>query len=132
MYMFVTIHFNTCYCKMTCTYVCTIFTDFMISSSILFERKRHRVGQEQAINCTATLISTAEHSVIFNWVTPDGVNIDDERITILPTTINENNHTSVLQFEYQMESDNGTYKCEIMSNNTTTSASRELQDLYGK
>ena len=132
MYMFFTMHFNTCYCKMTCTYVCITFTDFMISSSILFEPEGHIVGQEQAINCTATLISTTEHSVIFNWVTPDGINIDDERITILPTTINENNYTSVLQFEYLMESDNGTYICEIMSNNSTTSASTELQDLYGK
>ena len=107
-------------------------TDFMVFPSLIFQPDRHTVGQEQAILCTATVISTSDHSVIFTWITPDGVDIDDERVTILPSTIDGNNFTSILKFEYLMENDNGTYICEIMSNNSTTSASTELQDLYGK
>ena len=103
----------------------------MIFSSILFEPEWPIIGQEQAINCTATLISNEEHSVTFTWITPDGVDIDDERVTILPTTFNGYNQTSVLNFEYLMESDVGTYECDIMSNNSTISVSEELQDLYG-
>ena len=104
----------------------------MIFSNISFEPERHIVGEEQDVICTAILLSTAEYCVSFTWVAPDGVDIDDERVTILPTAINGNNHTSVLNFEYLMESDMGTYQCDVTSNNNTISISEELQDLYGK
>ena len=110
----------------------TTLTDVLVLPSILFKPKRHTVGKEQDIKCTATLVSTAEDTVNFTWVTPDGVIIDDERVAILPTTVNENNHISVLKFEYLMESDVGTYKCDIILNNYTTSVSGKLQDIYGK
>ena len=110
----------------------TTITDVLVLPSILFKPGRYTVGEEQTINCTATLTSTAEDTVNFTWVTPDGVDIDDERVTILPTIVNGNNHTSVLNFEYLMESDVGTYKCDIMLNNYTVSVSGELQYIYGK
>ena len=110
----------------------TTITDVLVLPSILFKPGRCTVGEEQTINCTATLTSTAEDTVNFTWVTPDGVDIDDERVTILPTIVNGNNHTSVLNFEYLMESDVGTYKCDIMLNNYTVSVSGELQYIYGK
>ena len=127
----------------TCVYICCnsykycaiIFitlTDFMVFPSFIFEPDRHTVGQEQALLCTATVISTSEHSVIFSWITPDGVDIDDERVTILPTTIDGNNFTSILKFEYLMENDNGTYICDIMSNNNTISTSEELDYIFSK
>ena len=111
----------------------TTLTDvLLVFPSISFEPERHTVGLEQAINCMATIISMTEHNVNFTWVTPDGVDMDDDRVTILPTTVNGNNHTSVIKFEYLMQSDVGTYKCDIMLNNYTTSVSGELKFLICK
>ena len=104
----------------------------MVFPSLIFQPDRHTVGQGQAILCTATVISTSDHSVIFTWITPDGVDIDDERVTILPSTIDGNTFTSILQFEYLMENDNGTYICNIMSNNNTISTSEELDRIFSK
>ena len=112
--------------------ISAILTDFMVFPSISLKPKTPIVGQKQAIVCTATVLSTAEQSAVFTWGTPDGVDINDKRVTILPTTVRGSNHTSVLQFKYLMESDVGTYKCDIISNNSTTSVFGELQDLYSK
>ena len=111
----------------------TTLTDvLLVFPSISFEPEVHIVGLEKAINCTATLTSMTEDYVNFTWVTPDGVDIDDDRVTILPTTVNGNNHTSVIKFEYLMQSDVGTYKCDIMLNNYTTSVSGKLKFLICK
>ena len=97
------------------------------------EPRIHTVGQQQAIVCTAALIPEetfdSSESVMFSWVTPDGVDINDDRVTILPTTINGNNYTSILQFDYLMESDVGNYTCDIISNISTIPQSVELKDL---
>jgi len=108
-----------------------ILTDFIPSISL--EPTVHTVGQQQTIVCTATLISeeVSNNSLIFTWVTPDAVDINDDRFTILPTVIN-GNHTSILQFDYLMESDVGTYKCVIISNQNTYSIPVEVQDLISK
>ena len=94
----------------------------------------HTVGQQQAIICTATLIpgEDVNNSVLLTWVAPDGVNISDERVTIISTVINGSNYTSVLRFDYLMETDVGTYRCEIISNRSTFTLPVDLQDLRGK
>ena len=102
--------------------------------SISLEPVMHTVGQQQAIACTANLIPGEEvnNSLVFTWMAPDGVNINDERITIMPTAVNGNNHTSILQFDYLMESDVGAYKCDITSNQSSIPQFVELQDLISK
>ena len=95
----------------------------------------HTVGRQQAIACTATLIPgefDANNSLVFIWMAPDGVNINDERLTLMPTVINGSNHTSILQFDFLMESDVGTYKCDITSNKSSIQQTVELEDLLSK
>ena len=94
----------------------------------------HSVGQQQAIACTATLLpgEDANNSLVFTWTAPDGVNINDERVTIMPTAANGNNYTSVLQFDYLTESDVGVYKCDITSNRSSILQFVDLQDLLSK
>ena len=109
----------------------TILTDFMVFPSILLRSARPIVGQEQDIVCTAYLVSTEEYSAVFTWATPNDVTINDDRVIILPTTFNGTNYTSILHFEYLMETDVGNYECNITINNSTTLVSVELEDLYG-
>ena len=109
-------------------------TDVDFIPSISLEPVMHTVGQQQAIACTATLLpgEDVNNSLVFTWIAPDGVNINDERITIMATAVNGNNHTSVLQFDYLMESDVGAYKCDITSSRSSIPQFVELQDLLSK
>jgi len=115
-----------------CKLIYEIFTDFIPSISL--EPTVHTVGQQQTIVCVATLIpeEMSNNSLTFTWVIPDAVDINDGRFTILPTIINGNNHTSIFQFDYLMESDVGTYKCIIISNQSTYSLSVVVQDLISE
>ena len=107
-------------------------TDFIPRISL--EPARHSVGEQQAIVCTVISIPVVDlnNSLMFTWIAPDGVNINDERLTIMPTVINGSNHTSILQFDYLMESDVGTYKCDITSNKSSFTPLVYLRDLYSK
>ena len=92
------------------------------------------VGQQQAIACTATLLpgEDVNNSLVFTWTAPVGVNINDERVNIVPTAVNENNHTSILEFDYLMENDVGVYKCVITSNRSSIPQFVDLQNLTSK
>jgi len=94
----------------------------------------HTIGQQQIIACTATLIpgEDVNNSLVFTWLAPDGVSINDERVTIMPTVVNGTNHTSILYFDYLMESDVGAYQCDITSNRSSIPQSVELGDLLSK
>lgn len=115
-------------------YVCTVetFTDFVPSISL--EPVVHTVGQQQAIICTASLIpgEDVNNSVLLTWVAPDHVDINDERVTVTPTATNGSYYSSILYFEYLMETDVGSYKCNITSSQNTFALSVDLQDLIGK
>ena len=102
--------------------------------SILLEPAVHSVGQGQAIVCTASLIpgEDVNNSLVFTWVLPDGVNTSDDRTSIMPTIVNGSDHTSILQFDYLMESDVGTYTCDIMSNKSSIPQSVVLQHFISK
>ena len=115
-----------------CTIVLETITDFVPSISL--EPAMHTVGQQQAIICTAILVpgEDVNNSVLVTWVAPDSVNISDERVTIMPTAINGSNYTSVLHFDYLMETDAGIYICEIVSNRSTFTLPVDLQDLSSK
>ena len=114
-------------------YLCKIVTDFVPSISL--EPAVHTVGQRQEIICTAILIpgEDVNNSVLLTWVTPDGVNVSDERsrVTVMSTVVNGSNYTSVLRFDYLMETDVGIYKCEIISNQSMITLPVDLQDLRG-
>ena len=114
-------------------YLCKIVTDFVPSISL--EPAVHTVGQRQEIICTAILIpgEDVNNSVLLTWVAPDGVNVSDERVTIMSTVVNGSNYTSVLHFDYLMETDSvGIYKCEIISNQSMIILPVDLQNLRGK
>ena len=49
----------------------------------------------------------------------------------MPTIVNGSDYTSVLHFDYLTESDVGSYKCNITSNQNTFTLSLDLQDLIG-
>ena len=68
--------------------------------------------------------------VSINWIGPDGAAIlNDSRISIA-NTIAGNNHTSILQFAYLKETDNGSYNCNVAIQNITFSTeSFMLNDL---
>ena len=106
--------------------------DFM--PSILLEPAIQSVGQQQVITCTALLIpgEDVNNSLVFTWVPPDGVNTSDDRVSIIPTTVNGSDHISILHFDYLMESDVGTYRCDITSNKSSIPQYIVVQDLISK
>ena len=92
------------------------------------------VGSPQVINCTVSTVSGVESSsVMISWMGPGGgYIINDSRVTISPTTSSDNNYTSILQFTYLMEGDEGTYTCNGASQGVARSQSVELQTLISK
>ena len=110
-------------------YLSKFAIDFM--PSILLEPTIQSVGQQQVIACIASLIpgEDVNNSLMFTWVPADGVNTNDDRISIIPTTVNGSDHISILHFDYLMESDVGTYRCDITSNKSSIPQYLVVQDL---
>jgi len=73
------------------------------------------VGNPQMIQCTVSTVDGVElSSVMINWMGPGGDTItNNSRVTINPTTINDTNLVSILNFEYLMERDEGMYTCNV-------------------
>lgn len=113
-------------------YLNLLRTDFM--PSLLLEPAVQSVGQGQAIVCTASLIpgEDVDNSLVFTWVLPDGIDTSDDRTSIMPTIINGSDYISIFQFDYLMESDVGTYRCDVMSNKSSIPQSVVLQDFISK
>ena len=93
-----------------------------------------QVGSPQDIQCTANTVSGVEpHLVLISWMGPGGDTIrNDSRVTISPTIGSGNNYTSILQFMYLMEGDEGTYGCSVMILETNISTSIKINSLTGK
>ena len=87
------------------------------------------VGSPQVINCTVSTVSGVESSsVMISWMRPGGDNImDDNRVTISPTTSSGNTYTNSLQFTYLMEGDEGAYTCKVMIMDASESGSVVIQ-----
>jgi len=91
------------------------------------------VGSPQVINCIVSTVNGVESSsVMISWMGPGGVITSDSRVTISPTTSSGNTYTSILQFTYLMEGDEGTYICNVMILETSESQSVELQSLASR
>ena len=91
------------------------------------------VGSPQDIQCLVSTVSGVElSSVMISWMGPGGESItNDSRVTISPITSRGNNYTSILQFTYLMEGDEGMYTCNVMILETNTSNTVEINNLTG-
>ena len=92
------------------------------------------VGSPQDIQCIVSTVSGVElSSVIISWMGPGGESItNDSRVTISPTTSSSNNFTSILQFTYLMEGDEGMYTCNVMILETSISTFVSINYLTSK
>ena len=85
------------------------------------------MGSPQDVQCVVSTVSGVEFdSVMISWMGPGGGSIiSDSRVTISSTTSSDNNYTSILQFTYLMEGDEGNYTCNVMILETNASLSIE-------
>ena len=92
------------------------------------------VGSPQDIQCTVSTVSGVElSSVMISWMGPGRESItNDSRVTISPTTSSGNNYTSILQFTYLMEGDEGMYTCDVMILETSASSLINVFNLISK
>ena len=94
---------------------------------------RALVGEMQDIVCSVTTAFRTDASEItLTWVGPDGVITEDNRVSIIPTFSDGNTYTTILQFDYLMEGDEGVYTCDIKIGEDVDSLSVELQNLISK
>ena len=74
-------------------------------------------------------------SVEFIWIAPDGSYIvNNSRLTISQINAELNNYTSILQFDYLMEGDEGNYTCDVTTLifNVSDEGLAEIQSLNSK
>ena len=74
-------------------------------------------------------------SVMISWMGPRGdtiTNSNDSRVTISPTTANDTEYTSTLNFTYLIEGEEGNYTCNAMILEATETKSVMLEALIGK
>ena len=94
------------------------------------------MGSPQVISCVVTGVSGVEpDSGMIIWMGPNGADImNNSRTIFLDPTISddETTYTSILQFTYLMEGDNGTYTCNFRVGEISVSQSVELQSLTSK
>ena len=91
-------------------------------------------GRPQMIQCAVSTVSgVGSSSVVISWMRPGGVSItNDSRVTIKPTTFSGNTYTSIIQFTYLMEGDEGLYTCNAMILEATVLATVMLDTLTSK
>ncbi|XP_065910840.1 uncharacterized protein [Dysidea avara] len=88
------------------------------------------VGEMQDIVCSVTTaFGTDISEVTLTWVGPDGSIIEDDRVSIIPTFTDGNTYTTILQFDYLMEGDEGVYTCDITIGENVETLSVELQNI---
>ena len=85
------------------------------------------MGSPQVINCRVSTVSGVESSsVMISWMGPGGVLTNDSRVTISTTTSSGNTYASSLQFTYLLQSDKGSYMCNVMILQVSASESVEI------
>ena len=87
----------------------------------------------QVITCSITITSTIDpDSVELTWTNADSIITDDNRVTII-TNITENpssfTYTTIIQFAYLMEGDEGNYICNVGVHDMMESSSITLDNL---
>ena len=106
-------------------------TDFF--SSISEVSTERNVGDPQDVICIVASTSGLDDtdSVITSWTGPNGVITNDDRVTI-NTTVENNIYTSILHFDYIVESDEGIYTCNVTTIDHNVSLSTSLTNLMSK
>ena len=94
------------------------------------------VGEVQDIVCSVTISSTIDpHSVEMIWTNADNIITVDNRVSIVPN-ITENPssfiYTTIIQFAYLKEGDEGIYTCNVEVNDMMKSHSVMLENLRSK
>ena len=91
------------------------------------------VGEMQDITCSVTITSAIDpDSVELTWTNADNIITADNRVTII-TNITENpfsfTYTTIVQFTYLMEGDEGNYTCDFEVDDMMESRSIILENL---
>ena len=91
------------------------------------------VGEMQDIVCSlTTAFGTDISDITLIWVGPNGVLIEDDRVSVIPTFSDGNTFTTILQFDYVMEGDEGVYTCDIKIGENIETLSVDLQNITSK
>ena len=106
-------------------------TDFFSSISVVSTERN--VGDPQDVICIVASTSGLDDadSVTTSWTGPNGVITNDDRVTI-NTTVDNNTYTSILHFDYIVESDEGIYTCNVTTSDRNVSLSTSLTNLISK
>ena len=105
-------------------------TDFISSISLVSTERN--VGDPQDVICIVASTSGFNDSVTTSWIGPNGViTSNDDRVTI-NATVENNFYTSILHFDYIMESDEGIYTCNVTTIDHNVSLSASLTNLTSK
>ena len=94
------------------------------------------VGEMQDITCTVTITSTIDPDLVeLAWTLDDSTITTDNRVTII-TDITENpssfTYTTIIQFAYLMQGDEGNYSCNVEADDMMESSSITLDNLRSK
>ena len=87
------------------------------------------IGEELDLVCQIAISSTAQmNSVNLTW----NFTSDDNRVTVIPTTITTDDsigiiYTTVIQFAYLMEGDEGNYTCAVTIDEDLTESTFNLE-----
>ena len=91
------------------------------------------IGEAYDLVCLITLSSTAQSSSVnLTWIFTS----NDDRVIVIPTTITTDNsigiiYTTVIQFAYLMEGDEGNYTCAVTIDGDSAETTFNLE-LVGK
>ena len=91
------------------------------------------VGEMQDIICSVTIASTIDPDIVeLTWTNADSIITTDNRVTI-KTNVTENpssfTYTTIIQFAYLMEGDEGNYTCSVEVDDIMESHSIILENL---
>ena len=88
------------------------------------------VGEPHDLVCLIALSSTVQSSSVnFTW----NFTSNDDRVTVIPTTITVTDdsvgiiYTTVIQFDYLMEADEGNYKCTLTIDGNSADSTFQLE-----
>ena len=87
------------------------------------------IGEPHDLVCLIALSSTAQSSAVnLTW----NFTSNDDRVTVIPTTITTDDsigiiYTTVIQFDYLMERDEGNYTCTLTIDGNTTNSTFHLE-----
>jgi len=87
----------------------------------------------QDLICSVTITSTIDpDSVQLTWLDSESIVTSDNRVTVIPTNITSNAfsfaYTTVIQFAYLIEGDEGNYTCDLAADGIFQSQTVHLQN----